>query len=140
MAGICGRILCRLEQRENDVSLSSIRNLVIIVQIVSLGASALSLFFGLNLGLDPETARAYGGNLTLLLLVLVIISHFKLRKGEVPAGILALVGVFGPAYAILNGNPRHLIGFHVVVGLFHLFALFLYHKHLREHPPRETSG
>ena len=122
------------------MSLSSIRNLIIIVQIVSLTSTGLSLSLDMNLGLDPQTAQAYGGNLTLLLLVLIVITHFKLRKGEAPLGILALVGVFGPAYALLNGNPRHIIGFHVVVGIFHLFSLFLYSKYLRQRAHRETPG
>lgn len=101
----------------------SYRNLIVAVQVISVGVTLIILSTGQSLGLAEKQVIEWGGTLSTALIMLGLICHVQVKRGTPLPGLLALLGCFGPIYAYLGGQGRYLLGFHVVALGFHAIIL-----------------
>lgn len=92
---------------------------VIATQLCSILITATIILADLDLNKSAEDAKAYGDNLTVILIMVGLIAHFRASKGPIPLGLIAMLGVFGPAYAYASGSPMHVAGYHLLALGFH---------------------
>ena len=98
--------------------------LILAANLISLILSALLLSKHLHMDLSAEQAQGWGGNLSMLLLILGITCHFQAKKGRFLAGPATLIAAFPPLFLYMAGPLRQVIGFHILVAAIHGFILW----------------
>lgn len=96
---------------------------VLATQITSILISALIILADLDMNNTPEAAETYGGTLTVLMILLGLTMHFRASRQPLPFGLIALIGVFAPAFAYASGPALQVCGYHILALGFHGFAL-----------------
>lgn len=98
--------------------------LVLAIQFSSVFMTVVIYVGQLGAGLAEEQVLAIGGNMTMALLVLMIVNHYRAGKGLVSPALLALPGIMGPGYALMSGPVRHVISYHGAVLVMHFLVLW----------------
>lgn len=93
--------------------LKSLRNALLAIQLLSLALTGVFLVLPVSLFLGVNDLTSAGSTLTLVFLLTTITCHLRARKASFHLGLLALLGVFGPAYALLGGPLRYIGGYHL---------------------------
>ena len=103
--------------------------LILAVQAVSLFMTVAVVLLDLSRNMESSKAEAYGGTLTMLIIMLGLITHLESRKGRVSAALVALIAIAAPVYAYIGGTMRHVYSYHGIVLAVHLFVIWNLNKY-----------
>jgi hypothetical protein len=92
---------------------------VIATQITSILISAAVIIGDLDMNNTLEDAEAYGGTLTVFMIIVGLTAHFRAARQPLPLGLIALIGVFAPAFAYASGPLQNVAGYHILALGFH---------------------
>ena len=103
----------------------------IATQLTSFFISAVIILADLDMDNTPEDAEAYGGTLTVMMIFVGLMAHFRSNREPVPLGMIALICVFAPAFAFASGPINNVAGYHILALGFH--GLILRGQYKLEH-------
>lgn len=119
--------------------MTRLRNLIFSIQLVSLAATAAVFMLQLQLDLSEEQIQLFGGNLTIILLVLGLINHHQATKGRWFGPLITLPGLVPPIYALMSGVIRHLVMYHIMIVLLHLMVYIYVRKAQNSQAAKEND-
>ncbi len=120
--------------------LKALRKALLAIQLSSLALTAAILYLPVSLNLGVENLDAAGSTLTLGILMTTVICHLRARKASFHPGLLALLGVFAPAYALMGGTLRFVAGYNVVALGAHVMIYVVLHNRLADNHRDSKSG
>ena len=120
--------------------MTRLRNLIIVIQLACLAATACIFVFHLQMTLDGDQVQMFGANLTMVLVVLGFINHHQATKGNYYLVLLSLPALIPPAYALIGSITRHLIVAHLMVLILHYMVYAYVNKRQKAPNTQDTPG
>ncbi len=118
--------------------LKSLWQALLAIQLLSLALTGAFLLLSVSLHLGAEDLSSAGSTLSLVFLLTTITCHLRARKASFHLGLLALLGVFAPAYALLGGMPRYIAGYHLASAGAH-FMIYIVLRNRLERQSQESE-
>lgn len=112
---------------------------MLLFQCASIVLSLLVLHSGRTIVLEADRTDTLGGSITMVLILLGLICHFQSKKGRVRLEMLAVMGLTAPLFALINGPPRQVIGYHVIVLGIYGFLLWNFWRGAKSQSPETPS-
>lgn len=122
------------------ITLKSLRNLSITVQLCSLALTALVFFLHLGLQIEPDSVQSMGGSFSLALVFSAVIAHMQAKQGKPHPGLLTFLCAFGPGYMLIGGTLRHVAGFHLVSIAAHAVVYMAVRSRLKSESGPQTPS
>lgn len=112
------------------------QTVILISQVLSIFMTVSVFVLDYRIGLTTKEVEIYGGNLTMLLIVITAINHFNAKKGKVHLGSLCALALIAPVYALIGGEIKFVISYHGFVLLAHALTWMVLSK---KAAPKEES-